>query len=83
MENSFTPKGVCAKSIDFEVDDNKIKSIQFHGGCPGNLIGIQTLVVGMEVEAVIDRLSGIKCGQKSTSCPDQLACALKNYVAQK
>ena len=68
--------GTCSREIIFEIEDGKIQDIQFIGGCNGNLKGICSLVKGMEVDAVISRLSGICCGMKSTSCPDQLARAL-------
>lgn len=77
---SYAPKGVCAKKINFSIVDNKITEIDFTGGCPGNLLGISTLVKGMEVEEAIKRLKGISCGDKSTSCPDQLALALEELV---
>lgn len=76
----YRPKGVCSNTIDVEVEDGVIKSVQFTGGCNGNLQGISRLVVGMKVEDAIDRLKGIKCGFKSTSCPDQLACALQEIM---
>jgi len=77
---SYQPKGVCAKKIDFEIVDNKIKSVNFTGGCQGNLSGIGALVKGMDVEETIKKLKGIRCGDKSTSCPDQLALALEDLV---
>ena len=73
----FTPKGVCARGIDFEIEDGIVKNVVFTGGCNGNASGIASLVEGMKVEDVIKRLEGIECGFKSTSCPDQLANALK------
>ena len=76
---TFKTKGTCSKSIDFEVDNNIITSIHFTGGCDGNLKGIAKLVVGMNIDDVIERLSGVTCGFKSTSCPDQLAHALMEY----
>jgi len=78
MVYTVTPKGVCAKAIDFDIEDNKVKNVRFHGGCQGSHIGIQSLVEGMNTEEVVKRLKGITCGQRSTSCPDQLACALEN-----
>ena len=77
---SYAPKGVCAKNINFKISDNKIVEVIFTGGCPGNLLGVSTLVKGMEVEEAIKRLKGISCGNKSTSCPDQLAKALEELV---
>ncbi|MBE6845688.1 MAG: TIGR03905 family TSCPD domain-containing protein [Ruminococcus sp.] len=75
---SYTPIGVCSKQINIEVDDNNIvQDVEFIGGCNGNLKGIGALVKGMTVEEVIEKLENITCGYKSTSCPDQLAKALK------
>ena len=69
--------GTCSQRILFEIDDNKLKGVQFLGGCNGNLKGIGALVEGMDIDDVISRLEGTTCGMKSTSCPDQLAKALK------
>jgi len=78
MKISYTPIGVCSKQINIEVDDNNIvQDVEFIGGCNGNLKGIGALVKGMTVEEVIEKLENITCGYKSTSCPDQLAKALK------
>ena len=74
---NYQPKGVCARQMTFEVEDGIVKSLQVQGGCHGNLQGISKLVVGMKVEEVIARLDGIRCGFKPTSCPDQMAQALK------
>lgn len=76
----YRTKGTCSQLINYDVVDGKVRNVSFVGGCNGNLKGIGKLVEGMEVSEVIDRLSGIKCGMKSTSCPDQLATALKEYV---
>lgn len=73
----YKTKGVCSQQIKFDVEDGKVKNVEFYGGCHGNLQGIGKLVEGMDVNEVINRLEGIKCGFKSTSCPDQLAQALK------
>lgn len=73
----YTPQGVCSQLIDIEVSDGIIEKVQFTGGCNGNLKGICALVKGMKVSDAIERLDGIKCGFKNTSCPDQLAQALK------
>ena len=75
----YNTHGVCAKSIYFEIEDNKVKSVSYVGGCNGNLKGISSLVEGMEIDEAISRLEGITCGAKKTSCPDQLAKALKAY----
>ena len=74
---NYHPKGVCARQMTFEVEDGIVKSLRVQGGCHGNLQGISKLVVGMKVEEVIARLEGIRCGFKPTSCPDQMAQALK------
>ena len=71
--------GTCSVQINFEVEDNIVKSVEFVGGCNGNTKGISKLVVGMNIDDVIAKLEGIKCGVRSTSCPDQLAKALKEY----
>lgn len=78
----YTPKGICAVDINFEVEDNIVKSVMFTGGCDGNHKGLNALVKGMSVDEAIERLSGITCGPRSTSCPDQFAQALKAYKAQ-
>ena len=79
MKFTYITKGVCSRSIDIEVEDDIIKSVVYTGGCNGNLKGIGSLVVGMKVDDVIERLQEIKCGSKNTSCPAQLAQALKEY----
>ena len=81
--STFKPQGICAMMINYEVEDNKVKNVKFVGGCPGNHEGIEKLVEGMEVDWVIERLSGIKCGFRPTSCPGQLAEALKQYKEAK
>lgn len=73
----YTPQGVCSRQIDIELDGDTIKSVKFTGGCNGNTQGVAALVAGMKVTDAINRLEGIKCGPKDTSCPDQLAKALK------
>lgn len=80
----YRPTGVCSKEIEFDLDDqHRIHNVVFTGGCNGNLQGIASLVEGMEADEAIRRLSGIKCGFKSTSCPDQLAHALQAGLANK
>lgn len=79
MKFTYKTNGVCSRSIDVEVEDNIVKSVSFFGGCNGNLKGIGELVKGMNVDDVIARLEDIKCGFKNTSCPAQLAQALKQY----
>ena len=77
MKFTYRPKGVCSQLMEIETEDGKIKSVDVMGGCSGNLKGISALVVGMDVEEAIRRMEGIRCGYKATSCPDQLAQALK------
>ena len=77
MKFSYKTKGVCSRSIQIEVEEGIVKGVQFEGGCNGNTKGIAALVVGMPVDEVISRLEGITCGFKGTSCPAQLAEALK------
>ena len=77
MTQSFRTRGVCSRQIDIDVENGIINNVVFHGGCPGNLKGISSLVKGMKVSDAISRLKGIDCGGKGTSCPDQLACALE------
>ena len=78
----YKTHGVCSSMIHVELDGDKIKDVYFVGGCNGNLQGISSLVKGMKVEDAIERLDGIKCGSKATSCPDQLAKALREALAQ-
>lgn len=82
MKFTYTTNGVCSRSIDIEVENDTIVSVSYQGGCNGNLKGIGSLVVGMKVDEVIERLQGIKCGFKNTSCPAQLALALKKMKAE-
>ena len=76
MQDEHQNKGTCSRSVLFDIEDGKVKNVQYIGGCNGNLKGIGALVEGMDVEEAISRLEGIQCGMKSTSCPDQLAQAL-------
>ncbi|MSS63238.1 TIGR03905 family TSCPD domain-containing protein [Velocimicrobium porci] len=77
---TYKTKGVCSREIHFELDGDTVKSVEFVGGCAGNTAGIANLVCGMKVEDVIKRLEGVQCGFKGTSCPDQLAKALKETL---
>ena len=77
MQYEYKTQGTCAQRIFFEIEDNKLKNVQFIGGCNGNLKGIASLVEGMDIDDVIARVEGTTCGMKQTSCPDQLAQALK------
>ncbi len=76
---TYTTRGVCSRRINIEIEDGIVLNASFEGGCSGNTQGVAALVRGMAVEEVIERLSGIRCGFKATSCPDQLARALKEY----
>ena len=78
MQN-YRTKGTCSREINFEVEGDTIRSVQFVGGCAGNTMGISKLIEGMNIDEAISRLSGIRCGLKPTSCPDQLAKALMRY----
>lgn len=80
---SYIPRGVCSRKIDIEIEDGIIKSVKYSGGCAGNTQGVAALIAGMSVDEAIERLSGIRCGFKTTSCPDQLATALKEYKAEQ
>ena len=77
MTIQYTPRGVCARAFQIEVEDGKVQSVRVQGGCSGNLQGVAALLKGMPVEEAIRRMEGIRCGTKQTSCPDQLAQALK------
>ena len=78
----YTPKGVCSQKIHFDIVDHQVRNVSFRGGCNGNLQGISRLIDGMDVDEAISRLDGIRCGFKATSCPDQLAKALKEAAGE-
>ncbi len=80
MTIEYTPRGVCPRKIVVEVDNGIVKNVQFVGGCNGNTQGISRLVEGMKIEDVIARLENVDCGGRGTSCPDQLAKALKQAL---
>ena len=81
MKYTYYTQGTCSSQIDFDIDEQGIlRDVQFYGGCHGNLQGISTLVRGMKAEEIIGKLQGIRCGYKSTSCPDQLATALREAM---
>lgn len=80
MKITYRPKGVCSRQMNIEVEDGVIQKVEVIGGYNGNLQGISALVVGMKAEEAVRRLEGIRCGLKSTSCPDQLAQALKQAL---
>jgi len=82
MQFEYKTKGTCSQYINFEIEDGKLKNVQYLGGCNGNLKGISSLVEGMDIDEVIARLGGTTCGAKNTSCPDQLATALKEAKAK-
>lgn len=84
MKTVYETKGTCSKAIELDVDDATgiINSVQFVGGCPGNTVGVAQLVQGQKAEDVIGKLEGITCGMKPTSCPDQLARALRQCLMQ-
>ncbi len=80
MKFEYKPQGVCSRNLTFDIEDGIVKNVKFQGGCHGNLQGIAALCEGKPVEEIINAVSGIRCGFKSTSCPDQLAKALKNAL---
>lgn len=80
---TYQTKGVCSRAIDIDVEDGIVKKVEYHGGCSGNTQGVAALVRGMKLEDAIERLEGIRCGMKNTSCPDQLSKALREYLAKK
>ena len=82
MHYSYNTRGTCSVKIDFDINDGKVYNVSFLGGCNGNLKGISSLVEGMAIQDVISKCKDIKCGFKSTSCPDQLAQALTEALAQ-
>lgn len=82
MEYRYRPQGVCSQEIVIDIENGIVKDLKVIGGCSGNLQGIASLVKGRPVDEVIERLMGIKCGFKPTSCPDQIAKALEQYKKQ-
>lgn len=80
MRYKYNTRGTCSREINFTVEDGILKDVEYIGGCNGNLQGISKLVEGMKIEDVIEKLQGIHCGMKGTSCPDQLAKALETAV---
>jgi len=81
MEYHYKTKGTCSRTIDVELDGDRIKAVKFYGGCNGNLKGITTLVQGASAREIIKKCKGIQCGMRGTSCPDQLARALEEALA--
>ena len=80
MQYEYKTKGTCSQRIIFDIDDGIVRNVQFIGGCNGNLQGISKLVEGVDAEKVIEKIQGIRCGMKPTSCPDQLATALRESL---
>ena len=81
MRYTYRTQGTCSQAIEFEIEDGVLKNVQFYGGCNGNTQGVSALVEGMKVEEVLQRLEGIRCGFKNTSCPDQLCKAIREAIA--
>ena len=82
MAYQYRTKGVCSRGITFDIEDGRVCNVKFEGGCSGNTQGVAALVEGMDVNDAIRRLSGIRCGFKPTSCPDQLATALREAISE-
>lgn len=82
MTYTYRTKGTCSQGITFEIVDNKVHNVQFIGGCSGNTQGVARLIEGMDVQEAISRIDGIHCGPRPTSCPDQLATALKQAISK-
>ena len=82
MVYTYEPQGVCSYEMKIEVDGNTIKKVTIEGGCAGNTVGVSRLVEGMDIDEAIQRLKGIQCGYRGTSCPDQLAIALEEIKAK-
>lgn len=80
MKYTYQTEGTCSEAIEFEIVDGKLHNVMFYGGCHGNLQGVGRLVEGMKVEDVLERLEGIRCGWKDTSCPDQLCRAIRQTL---
>lgn len=79
MKYKYKPQGVCSMEMIFDIENNIIKELKILGGCPGNTVGVSRLVVGRNIDEVIEMLKGIECGMRGTSCPDQVAIALEEY----
>ena len=79
----YKPTGVCSKKMTFKINNNILEDFEVVGGCPGNLQGIRSLIKGMNIDDVINKFNNIKCGMKDTSCPDQIAKALKEYKEKR
>lgn len=83
MKFKYKTTGTCSSTILFELNDNKVHNVEFVGGCSGNTQGVSRLIEGMDANEAIARIEGIHCGPRSTSCPDQLACALKKALSEQ
>ena len=83
MQYSYTPHGVCSRAILIDAEDGIVKNVQFVGGCSGNTQGVARLIDGMDIDEAISRIEGIQCGFRPTSCPDQLAKALKKVAEEQ
>ena len=83
MAHQYKPKGVCSRRITFDLDNGVVRNVIFEGGCSGNTQGVSRLVEGMPAEEAVRRLSGIRCGSKNTSCPDQLASAIRQAMERE
>ena len=83
MKFTYRPQGVCSQLIELDIEDGVIKDVQIRGGCNGNLKGIMSLIKGMKAVDAVDRLKGITCGFRPTSCPDQLSIALTQALEQE
>ena len=83
MNYTYRTKGTCSQAIQFEIEDNKVHNVQFIGGCSGNTQGVARLIEGMDANEAISRIDGLRCGMRPTSCPDQLATALKQALKEK
>ncbi len=79
MKFEYIPKGVCSRKYTFEIEENIINDVKIVGGCPGNFAGIRKLIIGLNIDDVIEKLSDITCGFKKTNCPDQIARALLSF----
>lgn len=79
----YVPKGVCSSKMIFKIEKNTIIDVKVIGGCPGNSLGVRALVKNQKIDDVIDKLTGIRCGFKNTSCPDQISAALKEYKQKR
>jgi len=80
MEYRYSPKGVCSSEMIFDIEGDRVNNIKIFGGCPGNTVGVAKLIQGKKIKEIIELLKNIPCGRKNTSCPDQVATALEEYL---